>query len=133
MILLLSLFCFASCDLLQFKKGSDGPGESELQPLASVGDLYLFPKDIQGIVPKGISRNDSIDMIERHINTWIKKQLLISEAQQQLSFDEVELERRVLDYRYALMMHEFEKYMVSRNIDTNISEEEIAEYYGRKY
>jgi len=40
------------------------------------------------------------------------------------------LERRVLDYRYALMMHEFEKYTIARNIDTNISEEEIEAYYN---
>lgn len=129
LILLLSLSCLNSCDLLQFKKGGNGDDGSGSEPLASVGEIYLYPRDVEGIVPAGMTPNDSIDIIERHINSWIKKQLLISEAQKQLTFDEVELERRVLDYRYALMMHEFEKYMVSRNIDTNITEEEIDAYY----
>ena len=129
LILLVSLICLASCDFLQFKKGVNGNGDIESNPLASVGDIYLYPKDVAGIVPKGISESDSIDLMERHIQGWIKKQLLISEAQKQLSFDEVELERRVLDYRYALMMHEFEKYNIARNIDTNITEEEIESYY----
>ena len=114
---------------LEFKKGIAGDEEEDEQPLASVGDIYLFSKDVEGIVPPGNSKSDSVDLMERHIKGWIKKQLLISEAQKQLTFDEVDLERRVLDYRYALMMHEFEKYNIARNIDTNISEEEIAQYY----
>ncbi len=129
LILLVSLFYFTSCDFLKFKRGLTGGDESGARPLASVGDIYLYPRDVEGIVPPGISKSDSTDLMERHIRSWIKKQLLISEAQKQLAFDEVELERRVLDYRYALMMHEFEKFNVARNIDTNITEEEIDTYY----
>ena len=128
-IILVSIISLVSCDFLEFKRGIIGDTEADEQPLASVGDIYLFPKDVEGIVPPGNSKNDSIDLIERHIKGWVKKQLLISEAQKHLTFDEVELERRVLDYRYALMMHEFEKYNIARNIDTNISEEEIEAYY----
>lgn len=128
-IILVSIISLVSCDFLEFKRGIIGDTEVDEQPLASVGDIYLFPKDVEGIVPPGNSKNDSIDLIERHIKGWVKKQLLISEAQKHLTFDEVELERRVLDYRYALMMHEFEKYNIARNIDTNISEEEIEAYY----
>lgn len=129
-ILLVSLVYFTSCEFLEFKKSINGVDEENVKPLASVGDIYLYPKDVEGIVPPGVSKSDSADLMERHIKSWIKKQLLISEAQNQLAFDEVELERRVLDYRYALMMHEFEKYMIARNIDTNITEEEIESYYN---
>lgn len=129
LIILVSILSITSCDFLKFKKGIDGIEEPGEQPLASVGDIYLYAKDVVGIVPSGISSEDSTDLMERHINSWIKKQLLITEARNQLTFDEVELERRVLDYRYALMMHEFEKYNIARNIDTNITEEEIEEYY----
>jgi hypothetical protein len=128
-VLLISIAIFTGCDLLQFKNENTNDNGIETEPLASVGDIYLYKKDIVGIVPKDISSEDSIDLIERHIKSWIKKQLLIAEAQNQLTFDEVELERRVLDYRYALMMHEFEKYNIQRNLNTEINEEEIATYY----
>jgi hypothetical protein len=128
-ILLVSIFFITACDLLQFKNDTTDEEAIKSEPLASVADIFLYEKDIEGIVPMGISKEDSIDLIERHIKGWIKKQLLISEAQKQLTFDEVELERRVLDYRYALMMHEFEKYTIHRNLDSNITEEEIADYY----
>ena len=129
LIILFSFFYITSCDFLQFKKGVIGEDEVGSEPLASVGDIFLFPKDVVGIVPSGISKSDSIDLLERHIKTWVKRQLLIAEAQKHLTFDEVELERRVLEYRYALMMHEFEKYNISININTNITEEEIESYY----
>ena len=130
LILLNSLYILSSCDLLQFKKGNEVGDGFGSQPLARVGDIYLFQTDVEGVVPAGISKSDSIDLIERHIKLWVKKQLLISEARKQLSFDEVELERRVLDYRYALMMHEFEKYSIARSLNIDISEEEIERYYS---
>ena len=82
-LIVASVFCISSCDFLKFKNESTATEFDENQPLASVGDIFLFPKDITGIVPKGISKNDSIDLVERHIESWIKKQLLILEAQKQ--------------------------------------------------
>jgi hypothetical protein len=128
-VLLISVLLISGCELLQFKNDGNEDAAITSEPLASVGDIYLFKKDIQGIVSQGISKEDSVDLIARHIKGWVKKQLLISEAQKQLTFDEVELERRVLDYRYALMMHEFEKYTIQRNLDRKISEREINAYY----
>ncbi len=128
-ILLLSLSAIVSCDFLQFKNAVDDDQTAAESPLASVGDIYLYPKDVAGIVPKELIGKDSADLIERHIKEWIKKQLIIAQAQNQFDFDEVELERRVLDYRYALMIHEFEKYNISRKIDTFISDMEISTYY----
>jgi len=128
-ILLVSLAFLVRCDLLQFKKNGEGEEDVYSEPLASVGEVILYKKDVQGIVPKDIPSEDSTDLIDRHIKSWIKKQLVIAEAQKQLTFDEAELERRVLDYRYALMTHEFEKYNIQRRLNTDITEEEIETYY----
>lgn len=127
-VLLLSLWALASCDFLQFKNEDDDQTVAE-SPLASVGDAYLFPRDLAGLVPKELVGKDSSDLIDQHIKEWIKKQLIIAQAQKQFDFNEIELERRVLDYRYALMIHEFEKYNISRKLDTFISDMEINSYY----
>jgi len=124
------LLALHACDLLQLKGDGSKDQEELSNPLARVNEAYLHAKDIEGIVPEGASREDSIAFVERHINNWIKKQLLISEAQQHLDFDEVEIERKVLDYRYALMMHEFEKIYVNSRLNTEISDEEIRQYYN---
>jgi len=128
-ILLLSLCALASCEFLEFRNSEKDDEEYVEKPLASVGDIYLYPRDVSGLLPKGMTGQDSVDLIEQHIKSWIKKQLMIAEARKQFAFDEAELERRVLDYRYALMIHEFEKYNISRRLDTFISDEEINAYY----
>lgn len=46
-----------------------------------------------------------------------------------MAFDEAELNRKLLDYKYALMVYEFEKAYVNENLDTEVSEEEINAYY----
>lgn len=119
-----------ACDLLQLKGNGGEPEEGLPAPLARVKDVYLYPKDIEGIVQEGVSYDDSIAFVERHIKNWIKKQLLISEARQHLEFDEVEMERKVLDYRYALMMHEFEKIYVNNKLNPEITDQEIRQYYN---
>jgi hypothetical protein len=129
-VLLLSVYTLASCEFLEFRNSEKDDDEYVEKPLASVGDIILYPRDVSGLLPKGMTGQDSVDLIEQHIKGWIKKQLMIAEARKQFAFDEAELERRVLDYRYALMIHEFEKYNISRRLDTFISDEEINSYYN---
>ena len=126
----MGLLAFQSCDFLNLKNEQKPAGNGEENPIARVRENYLYPSDIIGVIPPGNNSEDSMALIERHINNWIKKQLLIAEAKQNIDFDEAEMERKVLDYRYALMMHEFEKVYVSNRINTDISVQEIKEYYN---
>lgn len=122
-------FLFQGCDMLQFKQ-KDGSSVAEAnRPIARVNDIYLYPQNLKGIVQPEMSKEDSISMVQRYIKSWIRKQLLIAKAQQNIDFDEMEIERKVLDYRYALMMHEFEKIYVNNKLNTEITNEEIRRYY----
>ncbi|RUA36123.1 MAG: peptidyl-prolyl cis-trans isomerase, partial [Bacteroidetes bacterium] len=48
---------------------------------------------------------------------------------EKINFDQASIERKVLDYRYALMVHEYKKYYVDNNLDTAVTEKEIQDYY----
>lgn len=115
-------------EFLKFKNQQANEGEV-LVPVARVHDNYLYQQDLQGIVDNGVSPSDSASIVGRYVDTWIRKQLLITEAASQIDFDEAELERKVLDYRYALMVYEFEKNHVNQRADNEVSEDEIIEYY----
>lgn len=134
-LVFLSLLLSTACserhlpDFLKFKNQAAAEGEI-LIPVARVHDNYLYEQDLEGIVDKGISPSDSASIVTRYIDSWIKKQLLIAEAASQIDFDEAELERKILDYRYALMVYEFEKNHVNQKLDHEVSEEEIKEYYN---
>ena len=99
------------------------------RPVARAYDNYLYDQDLEGIVDEDATPEDSASMVNRYIDSWIKKQLLIAEAASQMDIDEAEIERKMLDYRYALIAYEFEKNYVNQKADTDVSEAEIEAYY----
>lgn len=109
------------------------PEESNEQSavIARVYDNNLYEHDIKGIVSENVSKQDSANIISRYVNNWIRKQLLIHEAASKIDFDQAELERKILDYRYALMVYEYEKYYIDQTLDKTVTEEEIKEYYNQ--
>ena len=116
------------CDLFKIK---ENPAEmvSETPPVARVYNNYLYPEDLEGLTSEAINSSDSTDIVERYIQSWIKKQLLIDEASSRIDFDEAEISRKILDYRYALIVHEFKQYYINRQLETEVSEGEIQAYY----
>ncbi|MDN5204030.1 peptidyl-prolyl cis-trans isomerase [Fulvivirgaceae bacterium BMA10] len=124
------LGCFVlllGCDLINFKQKE--PEQETEQPIARVYDKFLYPKDVKGIVTPEMSRQDSARRVSSYIKSWLQKQLLITEAEKAIEYDEAELERKILDYRYALVVHEFEKAYVNKNLDTTVTHSEIQQYY----
>ena len=118
-----------SCDLFKIKEG-DPETILEIPPVARVYDKYLYTEDLEGLTSEAINSSDSTDITERYIRSWIKKQLLIDEAADRIDFDEAELNRKILDYRYALMVHEFKQYYINQQLQTDVSENEIQSYYN---
>ena len=55
------------------------------QPLARVGEKYLYTSDVQDIFPNNLPENDSILILNNFVDKWIKKQLLLQKAELNLS------------------------------------------------
>ena len=127
-LLALVLTTVTSCDLFKIKEPS-AEIRSDTPPIARVYDKFLYPEDLEGLTSDAINVADSSDIAERYIRSWIKKQLLIDLASSTIDFDEAELSRKILDYRYALMVHEYKQYHINEKLMTEVTEEEIQEYY----
>jgi hypothetical protein len=97
--------------------------------LAQVKDLTLYERDLLGLVPMNASKADSAEIVNRYINNWIRKQLLLAKARTEVKIDEAEIERKLLDYRYDLIAFAFEKAYIQKNLDTKVSEAEVKKYY----
>jgi hypothetical protein len=122
------ILLLGGCDYLHFREKA-GEGQVMETKIARVNDKYLFTRDVAEIVPAGTSSEDSARLVKRYVNSWIRKQLLIDEAASNIEFDQQELERKILDYRYALMVYEYEKYYVNSALNKEVTEEEVAQYY----
>lgn len=100
--------------------------------IARVNDIYLYDEDISSLVPRG-NQGDSSMIVSKYVDSWVKKQLTIARASTELDFDEAKIERKILDYRYALMVHEFEMHYINQHLDKETSDEEIEKYYNEKF
>jgi hypothetical protein len=100
--------------------------------IAKAGNQELTEENIIGLIPPNISSIDSSTFVEKFIDDWIKKQLMIKRAQEVIDFNEAQIQQKVLDYQYALMVHDFEKKYIDQNIETEVTEEEILAYYNEK-
>jgi hypothetical protein len=118
----------AGCDLIKIK-GDNSESDQQRQPAARVNNSYLYKDELVGIVAPGTPTADSARLVEAYINSWIKKQLLISEASRKIDINEAEVERKVLDYRYSIIAYEYQNQFVNKNLDTSVSNAEIEQYY----
>jgi len=119
------------CEFIKLK--STVPKDNTQIAVARVFDTYLYQHELVGIAPENLSGKDSAELVEKYVDGWIKKQLLIAKASSKIEFNEAEIDRKVLDYKFALMVHEYEKYEIGKNLKKDISDEEVQKYYNEKF
>lgn len=119
----------SSCDLVEMKSDSKIEEPEAPEPIARVHNVYLYPDDLEGLVDRDISPEDSASRVERYVNSWIRNQLLIDEASTKMDFDEAEIERKILEYRYSLMGYEYQSYYINQNLNKEVNDEDILNYY----
>lgn len=100
------------------------------EPLARVNETLLFPSELDGLIPTGITREDSSQFAEKLVDDWIRKQLIIDKAKNELDLNEAKIEQKVLDYRVALTRSAFEKQYIIENLTEEVTEAEILDYYN---
>jgi len=100
------------------------------QPLARVYDKYLYSSQIKNIFPYGLSPQDSLYIVKDHIDKWVRKQLLLYQAEQNLSEEDKNVEQQIEDYKTSLLIYKYEENFINQKLDTIITNDEIAEYYN---
>ncbi len=92
---------------------------------------YLYESDLKGIVPVGASIMDSIQHVSTYIDSWIRKQTLVHQAESNLDMEELDLKKQLEEYRNSLVIYAYESQLISQKLDTLVSEDEIAQYYAQ--
>lgn len=124
--LMVFIVLFAGCEFFKPKEIKSEP------PIARIMDSYLYYSDLEGLFPANISPQDSAKLTEKYVEDWVKKQLMISKSSAEIDFNEAEIERKVLNYRYALMVHAFEKKYINEHLDRIVNQEDLEKYYNDK-
>lgn len=99
------------------------------EAVAQVGDAKLYRAQLDALIPKGLSPEDSISLARQYINSWASDLVYLTIAEQQLSKSEKDVSRELEDYRKSLLKYRYEQLYVNERLDTAVTDEMIDEYY----
>ena len=123
LVLLAAIGLLGSCGNLLKKN-------QELEPVARVGDTYLYREDISRLLTEDMTDTDSASFVTNYINRWATKQLLLSKARINLPENELEeFDRLVEDYRTDLYTRAYKEALVLQDEDTTINRSELESFY----
>jgi len=98
--------------------------------VAKVKDDYLYVNELLTMDVPYSDKQDSLEFIETYVEQWIKSQLFLNKAEEFLPGNLSDVERKIEDYRKSLITFNYERQLISQNVDNTVSEEVIANYYA---
>ncbi len=100
------------------------------EPLARLGDTYLYWDEVVAVLGENITKQDSASMVTNYINNWATKQILLEKAKINLPDEKIaEFEQLVSNYRTDLYTRAYKEALVNQVKDTVISREELIRFY----
>ncbi len=104
--------------------------EREGDPIvAEVNGKYLYQSDIAEMGAKGLTPADSAEVIKNFVDAWVKKQLILGKAEEYLSPEQLDIEKRVQDYRESLIIYHYENELIKQKMDTLVGDNEVIAYF----
>ncbi|MCA0960446.1 peptidyl-prolyl cis-trans isomerase [Muricauda ruestringensis] len=126
LICALLVILFSSCEGM-FNK------DEEKEPLARVGDAYLYKEDVASLVDDDMTAEDSTIFVTNYINTWASKQLLLTKSKINLPGEKLaEFDRLVSDYRADLYTRAYIEALVNQSQDTAVTQGQLLEFYEQE-
>jgi hypothetical protein len=97
--------------------------------VAQVGQDKLYRSEIDAVVPKGLSVEDSTRLAGQYISSWASEHVYLKIAEEQLSKSEKDVTKELEDYRKSLLKYRYEQLYVNERLDTSVTQENVEEYY----
>ncbi|HAG15127.1 MAG TPA: hypothetical protein DCG69_01185 [Bacteroidales bacterium] len=98
--------------------------------LARVKEHYFYFSDIKEHISPGISSTDSLQLVQSLVNSWVRNEILLLHAESNLPDSLKDFTKQMAEYRNSLLLFQFKKRYIEQELDTVISEYEMAKYYS---
>ena len=118
------VICLAllGCDFLEPKRSKEA--------VARVNETYLHQEDIQALIAENTTKQDSISIVANYIQRWATQQLLIDQASINLPQQQIDdYQDMVEEYRNDLFAEAYKGAIVSKLLDSTITQEEYSLFY----
>lgn len=118
---------FTVCILMFFYSCKSDSNSDKL--LAKVGKKELHLSDIY--FPENMEQSDSLIFLKNNVEKWVMEQLVYAEALENLSEEKkAEIEKQVDKIHSNMLVSAQEEKVIADSLKTNISDEELIEYYN---
>ncbi len=98
--------------------------------IARVFEKSLYASDIKEILPKNSTPKDSEIFVKSYIQQWITNELILHQAEGNLSNDEKNIQKEMDEYRKNLLVYRYETELVRQKLDTAVAMQDIETYYN---
>lgn len=107
------------------------PNNEAKTPVAKVAEHYLYLEDLQKITPQNLHGPDSTVWVDDFIRKWVQNELLILNAEQNLTDEQKNVDKELEEYRNSLITYRYKKELMAQKMDTVVTPSEIEEYYNK--
>lgn len=101
--------------------------------VAQVGEKKLLQSEISQILPSNLEESDSVLMADEYIKKWVKQELLIKKANENLTIEQKDLTREIEEYRNSLIIYKYKNELMNQQMDTLVTERQIELYYNANH
>lgn len=98
--------------------------------VASIGHEKLYEKELMQAIGIYADAADSAKLADKYIDDWLTERVMYNEAMK-LMTDTAEISKKIMQYRRQLYSHEYCNKYIYSNVNMNITEKEINEYYDK--
>lgn len=123
----LTRFAFSLCALFVLMTACSRKADPS-PVLVSVYDQELLATDIEGLVPEGMSPEDSVAIVDAYIEQWIRQAVILEKASKNVTDN---FERELREYKNNLLVYTYERQIIDQLLDTNITDVQIEDYYAQ--
>ena len=97
-------------------------------PIAEIGDKKLYLSDISYIL-QDLSGEDSLAVLTDYVNRWARNNLVLKQAENNLSLAAKDGSDELENYRASLLIYRYEQAYIAQRMDTVVSDSEIEIFY----
>lgn len=103
---------------------------SDEEIAARVYSNTLLEKDVLSQIPIETSVEDSVNIRNGIINSWVNKQLLVHQAELNLTDKDKDVSLKLEKYKNDLLIYSYQNQLLREKLDTVIYQAEIENYYN---
>lgn len=98
--------------------------------VAGVGEKKLYLSEVSAVIPNNTTREDSLILADDYIKKWVRQELVLRKAEENLSVALKNVTKELEEYRNSLIIFRYKNEMMAQRMDSTVSDNEILEIYA---